>query len=252
MEFNIKMSGLQISRLCLEQCYFPAFYIVRLRFSASRMPALGWGREYGSWCFFFFFSKGKSVYIWSYYSDYSDYSDYRLMTMILTFARSVFESDVVFFYLSNLCLLIEWFNLLHTPSWFLFWWLLGEGRRCRDSQVFVWVVQGLGQAGAIAAIASLGLFNRGKYNGWNANKRKDAKKKMGGMPKIQPQAFFFLPWEIFPQRWDRPTGTRRKPLEGWGSQKTGWGPSQTSVNDPERGRMEINSSTWGRLMKYLE
>lgn len=52
-------------------------------------------------------------------------------------------------------------------------------------------MQGLGQAGAIAAIASLGLFNRGKHNGWNANKRKDAKKKMGGMPKIQPRAFFF-------------------------------------------------------------
>ena len=33
--------------------------------------------------------------------------------MILTLARSVFESDDVFFYLSNLCLVIEWFNLLH-------------------------------------------------------------------------------------------------------------------------------------------
>lgn len=141
-----------------------------------------------------------------------------------------------------------------SPLWFLFWWLLGEGRRCRDSQVFVWVVQGLGQAGAIAAIASLGLFNRGKHNGWNANKRKDAKKKMGGMPKIQPRAFFF--WlggsGIFPQRWDRPTGTRRKPLEGWGSQKTGWGPSQTDVSMIQKGK-DGNQQLhiFGRLMKYL-
>ena len=89
---------------------------------------------------------------------------------------------------------------------------------------------------AIAAIASLGLFNRGKHStmGGMPTSERMPRKKWVGCQKFSLRPFF-LPWEIFPERWDRPTGTRRKPLEGWGSQKTGWGPSQTDVSMIQKG-----------------
>ena len=59
MEFNIKMSGLQISRLCLEQCYFPAFLHCQAQIQRKQNARARVGK--GIWVMFFFSQREKCI-----------------------------------------------------------------------------------------------------------------------------------------------------------------------------------------------
>ena len=64
MEFNIKMSGLQISQLCLEQCYFPAFYIfLRCQAQIQRKQNARARVGKGIWGMVFFFQREKCIHL---------------------------------------------------------------------------------------------------------------------------------------------------------------------------------------------